>query len=189
MENLNFDLKKEISDMFLSDSRDFLKRFKQLEESATHIGLRSKLLVELLFSLECSLKSLIFLESETDEKSTYKKIKKSSHNIEKLLNTLKEESRTKFNELITIDISIYNVYNRYLLESELVFRKDFGILGEEYYDTISNFQWLNKIYKEIDSFIEFVQTKNPVEIKIIKLSDIDIEYEKNKFNKLKEIIN
>lgn len=49
----------------------------------TNISTRSKILVDLLFSFECSLKSLIFLRSDSDEKSTYKIIR--THNLSNLL--------------------------------------------------------------------------------------------------------
>jgi len=188
MENSEINLNKDISDLFLSDARDFLIRYQNLKESATHIGLRSKLFVELLFALECSLKSLIFIESQLDEKETYKKVKKLSHKIEYLISNLKPESHTKFQELITIDLNYYKVFNRYLVESELVFREDVGILGKHYYSTIANFVWMDEIYSQIKTFIDYIQAKNPVEFKIFNISEIDIELEIEKHNKLKQII-
>ena len=66
-------LNKDISNYFITYSRVYLSRFSILKENATHISSPSKLLIELLFAIECSLKSLIFLESKEDEKKTYKK--------------------------------------------------------------------------------------------------------------------
>lgn len=56
------DLKEQIAKEFLSDSNDFLLRYEILKERSLsgQKGLRSKLLVDLLFAAECSLKSLIF---------------------------------------------------------------------------------------------------------------------------------
>lgn len=45
------EIKKAFAEYFLTDSRDFILRYDRLEESATHIGLRTKLVVELMFSL------------------------------------------------------------------------------------------------------------------------------------------
>lgn len=65
---MNENLRKEIVGYFLQDSGDYLERFRLLFFDAgtfafTHIGNRRKLLVDVLFSIECSLKALIFLES------------------------------------------------------------------------------------------------------------------------------
>lgn len=188
MGNPEINLNKDISDMFLSDARDFLTRYQNLKESATHIGLRSKLFLELLFAVECSLKSLFFIESQLDEKETYKKVKKLSHNIEALISNLKPESQIKFHELITLDLNFYRVFNRYLVESEIVFREDVGILGKQYYSTIANFVWMDKIYSQIQTLIDFIQAKNPVEFKSLKFSEINIKLEIEKQNKLKQII-
>lgn len=177
-----------LSELFLTDARDFLNRYRTLQESATHSGLRSKLLVDLLFGLECSLKSLIFLESSDDAKITYKKIKKLSHSIEKLYENLSDESRQEFDKLVTIDLSIYNIFNRYMIESEIVFREEFGILGRTYYASIANPQWMDNVYKQIKSFIEYVAGKKSVDFKIQNISDIDIEAESLKYSMLKEII-
>ena len=68
------ELNKEIAEYFLTDSREFLKRYEILKENQTHIGNRNKLLIDIVFSLEWSLKALIFLESTCNEKETYKKI-------------------------------------------------------------------------------------------------------------------
>ena len=61
---MNERLRQEIAGFFLQDSGDYLARFSALfnEHRFTHIGNRSKLLVDILFSIECSLKALIFLE-------------------------------------------------------------------------------------------------------------------------------
>ena len=182
------EINKQLSEYFLSDARDYLLRYNELEENATHIGLRSKLVVELMFSLECSLKSLFFLETDLDEKEAYKKIKKMSHDIRKIVGNLSEESREVFNEKVTIDYENYKVYYRYMFESEMVFRENFGVLGLKYYETINNPSWRESFCNQIKAIIEYVESKNPFELKTINFSDIDINAEISKYEKLKNII-
>lgn len=55
-----------------------------------------------MFSLECALKSLFILETNLSEKEAYQKIKKLSHNIEKIIDNLTEESKVVFNEKIIL---------------------------------------------------------------------------------------
>lgn len=181
-------IKIQLAEYFLSDSKDFLSRYSQLEENASHIGLRTKLVVELMFSLECALKSLFILETNLPEKEAYKKIKDFSHNIEKIVENLTEESKSIFNGKITINYQNYKVYQRYIFESEMAFREEFGTLGLAYYETINNPSWRKSFFKQIQSFIEYVEAKNPFKHKTLSFSDIDIHDELLKFNKLKEIL-
>jgi hypothetical protein len=53
------------------------------ESIARDIGMRSKLLIDLLFSAECSIKGMIFLESKDDENDTYNKI--FEHDLKKII--------------------------------------------------------------------------------------------------------
>jgi hypothetical protein len=182
------EIKKQLAVYFLTDSKDFLSRYIKLEESATHIGLRTKLVVELMFSLECALKSLFILETNLSEKEAYQKIKKLSHNIEKIIDNLTEESKVVFNEKITIDYQNYKVYQRYIFESEMAFREEIGTLGQSYYNTINSPLWRKSFYDQIQMFIEYVESKNPFEFKTISFSDIDLEGELLKFKTLKEIL-
>jgi hypothetical protein len=181
------EIKKQLADYFLTDSRDFLTRYTILEESATHIGLRTKLVVELMFSLECALKSLFIFETELSEKEAYQKIKKLSHNIEKIIEHLTENSRVEFNKIVTIEFQYYTVYQRYIVESEMAFREEFGNLGLSYYETINNPTWRKSFYNQIQLFIKYIETKNSFEFKTIALSDIDLEAELLKFKTLKVI--
>ncbi|MEX0813573.1 MAG: hypothetical protein WD048_15250 [Chitinophagales bacterium] len=173
-------INKEIAQYFITDSIDFLNRFKIFEKHSTHIGSRSKLLTELLFSTECILKALIFIESDLDEKQTYRKARKAGHNINKLINKLKPESQNKFKTLIKTDLSKFAVYNRYQLESEIDFREESGVLGKKYYNTIANFNWLNRVYEEIEKFVKYVQNKIPINLEPINFSDINIDLEQEK---------
>lgn len=181
---MSMKLNKEISNYFLTDAKDYLKRYQILKESSTHIGLRSKLLIELLFSIECSLKSLIFFESNEDEKKTYDKI--FTHKIDKLVNMLSENSKNEYKKLVTSELNNYTVGIRYQLESEIDFRNEKGILAEKYYDTIANFIWLDNTSIQIANFIKYIETLNPFEFKIMSLSDINIDEE---IQKHKTIVN
>jgi hypothetical protein len=182
--------KKYLSECFLTDSRDFLSRYIQLEENATHIGLRTKLVVELMFSLECALKSLFIIETDLSEKEAYKKIKiEFKHDIEKIVSNLTEQSKKLFREKVTIDYKNFKVFQRYIFESEMAFREEFGTLGQNYYDTINNPVWLKSFYFQIKSFLEHVESKNQFELKTILFSNINIETELLKFKKLNEMLN
>jgi len=182
------EIKKIFAEYFLSDSRDFILRYDKLEESATHIGLRTKLVVELMFSLECALKALFIIETKLDEKKAYKKIKSFSHNINKILENLTDESKLVFNEKVTIDYENYKVFHRYIFESEMAFREEIGILGLKYYETINNPSWRQSFKNQIVNFTQYVDSKIPFEFKTISLSEIDIEEEISKFNNLKDIL-
>lgn len=184
------EVKKQLAEYFLTDSRDYLSRYIELEEIATHIGLRTKLIVELMFSLECALKSLFILETNLSEKEAYKKIKKEfSHNIEKIVRSLTGESKVIFNEKIRIEYQHYKVYQRYIFESEMAFREEIGTLGKTYYDTINNHLWRKSFYEQIQSFIAYVESRNPFELKTISVKEIDEEADLLKFKKLRELLN
>lgn len=181
-------MKNNIADFFLADARDYLLRYEHLKSHATHLGLRSKLIVDLLFSLECSLKAIVFLDSTTPEKETYLKIKKLSHNINSLLLTLNPNRREKFAELITVDISIYKVYYRYLVESEIIFRSEIGTLDQTYYKSIADHHWMEKLADGIRQFIKYSEEINPHRMEIQNLADIDITSELEKQSALRDII-
>jgi len=178
-------INKDISNYFLTDARDYLSRYNILKENSTHLGSRSKLLIELLFAIECSLKSLIFLESKENEKLTYEKIK--SHNFTKLYNLLNPNSKSNYKKIIKEDLSEYYVHIRYQLESEIDFRNKNGVLAKKYYSTIANFNWLDNIYKQIKQFIDFIDTKNKVDLTPISFAEIDIDKEIEKHNLLVNI--
>lgn len=180
--------KKKLAEYFLTDARDFVDRYNKLKESATHIGLRTKLVIDLMFSLECALKSLFILETDLPDKEAYKKLKSLSHDIKKIANELSIESQAKFNKMVKIEYySICKVHQRYMLESEKVFRGEFGALGEKYYQTINDHRWRESFADQIKTFIEYVETKNPHELKTISFSEIDIKKTISDFKSLKEI--
>ncbi len=163
-------INKEISTYFLTDAKDYLNRYQILKEKATHIGLRSKLLIELLFALECSLKSIIYLETNEDEKIIYGKLL--SHNLDKLFNLLSENSKSEYKTLIKEDLHKFQVGIRYQLESEIDFRTEKGVLSEKYYNTIANFLWLDNIYNQVANFVAYIDKLNPTELKYSRFPSI-----------------
>lgn len=179
------DINKKISIYFLEDSRDYLIRYQVLKERAAHLGLRSKLLLELLFALECSLKSIIFFESSEDEKATYNKVR--THKLDKLSMFLSENSKQKFDNLLKKYLTDFSVDIRYKLESEIDFRTKEGVLAEKYYNTIANVIWLDELYLQISNFIEYISGLNPFEIITINFNDINISDKIKEYQQLSEI--
>lgn len=174
---MNERLRQEIAGFFLQDSGDYLARFSALfnEHRFTHIGNRSKLLVDILFSIECSLKALIFLESLDNEKKTYNRIKKGSHQIEKLISKIQSAdvefiSFKNFANQISLDE--YSICSRYSLEANICFREN-GVLANKYYSTIANPTWIDALYEEAKKLKEYVSSKT-APFSIVRLSDIDI---------------
>ena len=149
----------------MHDSSDYLVRFECLFKSGVFadLGSRSKLLIDLLFSIECSLKALIFLESEKDEKDTYKLIKGCSHHIDKLLSKIKtsDVEFVEFKEFVDQrSLGKYSIQCRYSLEAEMFFREK-GVLGSEYYSTIASPGWIKRVYEEAKKLKEYVSSKTP----------------------------
>lgn len=174
---MNERLRQEIAGFFLQDSGDYLARFSALfnEHGFTHIGNRSKLLVDILFSIECSLKALIFLESQDDEKKTYEQIKRCSHKIEKLLSQIQsvDTDFTNFKNFANqISLDEYSICSRYSLEANICFREN-GVLANKYYSTIANPTWIEALYEEAKKLKEYVSSKT-APFSIVRLSDIDI---------------
>ncbi|MEL1254094.1 hypothetical protein AAEO57_09930 [Flavobacterium sp. DGU38] len=175
---LQMPIQNKISDFFYTDAHEFLKRYEILNEHASHLGNRSKLLVDLCFALECALKSLIFLETRLEIKEAYNKVK--THKLAKLVDLLEPDSKLKYNEIITTNLEQYEVYLRYQLESEIDFRNETGILDNRYYSTIVNQQWLDSIYHQVNSLLEYIKSRNPVDLTPISIADINVEQEMEK---------
>lgn len=180
-------LNKKLGDYFLSDCREYLNRYEALKGNSTYVGNRSKLLVDLMFGIECLLKATIFFESEISEKETYKKI--ITHDLKKLYDKLSEQSKDSYNSCVNIDLNEFQVKIRYQLESEIDFRNEQGILDSKYYDTIANPIWLDKIYNEIMCFSNYVEKINPVDLTPINFSEIDLEEEITQFEIFKTLKN
>ena len=123
--NSNEEINRIIGNYFLDDSRSFLSRYNLLIETATDKGRRCKLLVDMLFSIECSLKALLFFESKADEKVTYKKVKRIGHKLNNLFNEQDISKYSKINEyynqIKSISLNDYEIHLRYTLESHIKF--------------------------------------------------------------------
>jgi hypothetical protein len=185
MNTITKELKKEIAEYFISDSKEFLFRYNKLKEFQTHISNRSKLMIDLIFSIECSLKALIFIESRENEKATYKKIK--THNLKYLFDLIIDKSELlKLEILINENIELYDVSSRYTLEANINFREN-NILGKLYYNTIANFVWLDNLYEVAYNVLNFVESKSGFEFTIININDIDLEKEIEKGNRINDI--
>lgn len=162
---------KDIAEYYLSDSRDFLARFEILLEKSLNgpMGMRSKLLVDLLFSAECCIKALILFYLNCDTLPS----KFFNHDIKKLLSMLPKDEfmfcRNHLNDTF-IDFSIEN---RYMIESYKTFRSN-QILDDKYYKTIANPQWLTNVSKELKKLIAYVAKKTETPIRAVKFSKIGI---------------
>lgn len=184
MDDITYKINKQIAEYFTSDSREFLFRYQQLKEFQTHISSRGKLLIDLMFSIECSLKALIFFESQENEKITFKKIK--THNLKHLFNQVIDRSEVLQVEETIDAIDLYNVSARYTLDANIQFKEN-NILSEKYYATIANFQWLDDIYHIAKALLDYVSSKIHVEIPTVNLADIDIEKEIEIGNRIKNL--
>ncbi len=163
---------KEISEHFLSDGNQYLNRYEYLLESTfTHVGTRSKLLVDLLFSMECSLKSLLFIESQVDEKETYRKIK--SHNLIKLIEKVNQSPEIiELKTFITSkNIESISVACRYTLEANIQFREPIGSLGDTYYNTVADPNWIDDVYKQAKKLSEYVSDISDLKYGIFSIED------------------
>ena len=201
------EINKEIGDYFLSDAKEFLKRYDILVESATNFGLRMKLVCELLFSLECALKALFLYETNLEPKKTYETIKKNfSHNIDKIIKKLSQENREKVKSILKTNYKDYQVFHRYTFES-VCFLRNNTVLDEKYYTNIVNDIILKKqFYEEIKELIKHVedisdQQNSSIEtivsedidyhednsIETIAFEDIDYHKETQKYQKLEDI--
>lgn len=166
--------RESIAKDFLCDSSDFLKRFGILLEASisSHIGMRCKLIIDLIFSAECSLKALIFLHSSKNEKEIYNQIL--THKLQDLLVMLPIEERNKCVSYIDNKLIDYDISNRYMIETHKKYKPK-GFLSEEYYKTISNFEWLKIIYNNFSELNKYVRTKIKVPIEEITFGEIDVD--------------
>ncbi|MDA3887113.1 MAG: hypothetical protein PF638_16120 [Candidatus Delongbacteria bacterium] len=179
----NLKLSESIAKDFLCDSSDFLKRFGVLFESSitSHIGLRSKLLIDLIFSAECSLKALIFLNSNKNEKEIYNQI--FTHKLQDLLDKLPSDEKNQCSSYIDEKLLDYDIGNRYLIETHKTYRSN-GFLSEKYYNTISNFNWLKNVYNNFSELNKYVWTKIKVPIEDITFNEINIDNLKEEHSRI-----
>jgi hypothetical protein len=170
------DTKKDMAEQFLNDSRDYLKRFLILREGSLNgsLGMRSKLFIDLLFSAECSIKSLIFFESMKDANTKYDIIynKIRTHTISKLLDKLSSTEKQVCSGFIDKMLMDYDVGNRYMVEADKTYRRH-KVLDNDYYDTIANYQWIDFVYKKLRELHEHVcsMVVGGCEKKFISLAD------------------
>lgn len=187
---MNEKLRQEIAEYFISDSGDYLNRYSILINNGnfTHIGNRSKILIDLLFSYECSLKALIFLESSDDEKTTYSKIKKCSHSIDKLLHRVNKTPIIV--PIITFieqnNLAALSVAYRYTLEANRALREDTGVLGKKYYLTVSDPQWIEDVYTHAKALHDYACSKL-APITVIPLQNINVQAELDNWKLLRNI--
>lgn len=187
MDNITTEINNDIAQFFITDSKQFLFRYHNLREFQNEISSRSKLLIDLMFAAECMLKALIFLESQEDEKKTYKKIK--THNLNRLCDLiLGKTGISRLESFLSQNPALYNVSSRYTLEAHINFREE-NILGEHYYSTIANPQWLDSFYEIASETLSYVESEQNFEIKSINFSDIDVDKQIEKNNRIKNIAN
>lgn len=184
--NSNEEINRIIGNYFLDDSRSFLSRYNLLIETATDKGRRCKLLVDMLFSIECSLKALLFFESKADEKVTYKKVKRIGHKLNNLFNEQDISKYSKINEyynqIKSIGLNDYEIHLRYTLESHIKFdpcyeKKINPSKEEEYYKMVEELMITGQIYNIAKGLLDIVEELHPTKFVTIKFSDIDIEKE------------
>lgn len=177
-------LNEEIAKFFLSDSLEFLKRYKVLKTNQTYIGNRSKLLIDIVFSFECSFKALIFIESSLDEKETYKKVK--THNLNKLKEFVDINPIKDIISIIDENKEHFSVGSRYMLEAQINFRNEYGVLDDKYYSTIADFNWLENLHENAEKLYNYVNSKIDYFL-INNLGDINIEKELERSNRIRNI--
>ena len=164
-----------IANFFLNDSREYLKRYDLLKGIQTDIANRSKLLIDIVFSFECSFKALIFIESTTDEKETYKMIKDCGHDLRKLIGKVKSEHVADLVSKIDDNFEHFSISSRYTLEANIYFRNSTGVLDNLYYSTIANHIWLDELYISSKKINEYVASKIVNSLSRINFEQIDLE--------------
>jgi len=143
--------------------------------------------IDIVFSFECSLKALIFIESEEDEKETYKKIRNYGHDLKKLIKYVNTEQISEIISKIDNNIEHLSISSRYVLEANIYFRNSVGILGELYYSTIANFIWLDEMYNRAKDLYHYVDLKIDNSLQIKNFNEIDIERELDIAKRLKQL--
>ena len=174
-EMMKSDLKETIAKQFLNDSQDFLKRYRLLRDISvsSHIGMRSKLFLDLVFSAECSIKGLVFLVStESDIQIIYKNIL--THNLNTLIEKLPGDEKNKCLSYMDQYVLNYSIGNRYMIEAYKTYQPN-GILGKVYYETIANCEWLNSVYEKLKELKDYVWSKVKVPVEEFNFLELDGE--------------
>jgi len=180
------EINEEIAGYFLNDSRLFLERYNLLKSKQTEIGNRSKLMIDLVFSMECSLKSILFFEAVDHEKKTYKKVR--THDLTKLLALVNDKSKIQqAATIIAANIDHFYVGSRYTLEANIRFRGEAFDLDKSYYDTIANPAWLDSVYKGADNLFKYASSLGGNTFKTFKFEDIDVVALKDKNDRIRAL--
>jgi hypothetical protein len=187
MKIMKTEIKKDIANYFLSDSRQFLRRYELLKPIQTEISNRSKLLIDIVFSFECSLKALIFIESQLDEKETYKVVRKCGHNLRSLIQVVDTINIANIVSLIDENFDHFSVGSRYTLDANIYFRNDTGALDNLYYSTIADSNWLETLYQNSKQLYSYVNLKTDNSISTVSFENIDIEKELEKTRRIKQL--
>lgn len=119
---------------YLTDGQDFINRVVLLSNKDSYAtkSFNAKIYVDFINAVECCLKSVFISLSKTEEspENTYKKLRKKSHNIEKLRQSIdgKGEQRFReFSELFSV-LEKLNVKLRYSVELVALYQA----LGSDY---------------------------------------------------------
>lgn len=154
---------------FSLDGNLFIEKFDLVNatESIVKRNFRAKAIVDLLMSVECSLKSLYIGLSKDDEEpiKAYKKARRHSHNLNKLYNEVEKRAKNRFKipsrHTIFDDFKTLGVSSRYAYEiwSIRMNSNDKDIFFDE--DLVS---------RTIDD-LEWVKTLRDEAIKLNNLSD------------------
>lgn len=154
-------VKSHLARNFNVDGNLFIERYDQAAhtDSILNRSFRAKAIVDLSMSIECSLKSMICSLSKDSEKpsETYKKIRKLSHNLEKLYIEVETRSKGRFkiphrNQNVFDDLKNLGVGSRYSYDVWFLLF-DFGsrsfFLGNNIISkTIDEPDWSSKVRKE-----------------------------------------
>ncbi len=167
------DINEQIAKDFLVDSKDFLTRYHILKDYSIprHYGLQSKLLVDLLFSAECSIKALLFLILPEDVNCIYKKI--CTHNLQKLLKTLPDSEKLECEKFLDQDFVSFSIENRYLVEVHKTFRSNGWFDKKEY--TIDSPVWFDMVSSKLGELQNYVWSKVKVPIEDCLFGEIDVD--------------
>ncbi|OCQ23386.1 hypothetical protein A7985_05450 [Pseudoalteromonas luteoviolacea] len=147
-----------IASNFYVDGNIFIKRY-DIALSSDYLGntnYRSKMVVDLLMSIECSLKSLLITTSndEVSAKEAYKKARKCGHNLDKLAKLVINQSKYKIripssNSSVFVELHELGVFARYSFEIWSIKIKQKHLFCDNLVErTIENTYWCNRLRDE-----------------------------------------
>lgn len=190
--NKSMTVKEKLAEYFLTDAKEFLLKYDFINKSEypVSVSCNSKKLVDLLFAIECALKSYIIHNyNDANLKNKYKKIK--THNISDLLEKIPCNEFSDFREFYKNKLHEFSsVSLRYSIEAQLEFRdNDYGALSEKYYVSLGDADFLDQVYQIASQLINDVDYRNPVDLDnaTIKFKEIDLEEIKRVSTELKDL--